>query len=154
MKMKRESLLPALILLVCSAAMAAAAPPGKGKMEGRWDVDESTLARLDLTEEQQVQVQELRRTFHKETEPLRTQIFERKAELKLLWMEHAVDEQKIRALDREVNQLLGLYREKFTDYRLAFRGILSPEQFSAFLSRRSESERHLLRKGVGHNLLP
>ena len=133
--MKSMSLLAALVLLVASATFVTAGPHDKGGgMKPGWEMDDSILSKLDLTSEQLEKIRILRESFLKDMTPLRSQLFEKRAEIRLLWMQIKLDPVKIKALEKEAHNLKGQLNEKSTDYRLAFRGILTPEQSSKFVA--------------------
>ena len=133
--MKKLSILATLVLLFASATLVMADPGSKGgKMEHRWMMEDSILSSLNLTAEQIEKIRVLRESFQNDTTPLRTQKYERKAELRLLWMQMNLDPEKIKAKQKELHNLRWQLKEKTTDYRLAFRDILTPEQLSKFLA--------------------
>ncbi|MDM8523376.1 periplasmic heavy metal sensor [Desulfococcaceae bacterium HSG8] len=90
----------------------------------------SVLSALNLTMEQTESIRSLPESFEKDIAPLRTQKFERKAELRLLWMQTNADSEKIKAKQKEIHDLKWQIQEKTTDFRISFRGILTPEQLS------------------------
>lgn len=141
--MKRIACLATMVLLLASATVSMAAPWDKERGMGpRWGMDDSILSKLDLTAEQEEQIGALRESFQQEISPLRAQIFEKGAELRLLWMQIELDPVKIKALEKEVHNLIGQLHEKSTDYRLALREILTPEQLSKFLALRERRPHH------------
>ena len=54
--------------------------------------------------------------------------------MRLLWIQTKLDPDKIKATQREARDLMGQMQEKRTDFRLAFRNILTPEQTSNLLA--------------------
>lgn len=133
--MKKLSILATMVLLFASATLVMAGPGSKGgKMEHRWMMEDSILSSLNLTAEQIDKIRVLRESFQKDIIPLRTQKYERTAELRLLWMQMNVDREKIKAKQKELHNLRWQLQEKATEYRLAFRDILTPEQLSKFLA--------------------
>ncbi len=86
------------------------------------------LSGLSLTADQTQTIQSLRESFQNEVTPLRTQVVERKTEMRELWNQAAPDAEAIRAKQAELHGLKGQIREKATDFRLAVRGVLTPEQ--------------------------
>lgn len=135
--MKKISVIAVLVILAASATISMAGPRDRGhSMDPRWGMHDSILSKLDLTDEQMEQIRTLRESYQKEITPLRTEVFAKKAEISLLWMQIELDPVKIKTLDREVHNLFGQLREKSTEYRLAFRNILSPEQLPKFLALR------------------
>jgi Spy/CpxP family protein refolding chaperone len=133
--MKKISLLAAILFLVSSAGFVAAGPGDRGKgMKCAWEMEDSILTKLDLSAGQIEEIRVLRESFQREITPLRSQVFEKKAELRMLWNRITLDPAKIMTLDKDIHGLMGRLREKSTDYRLAFRRILTPEQSSRFVA--------------------
>ena len=133
--MKIVSLLLSLFLLVISATSLMAGPREKGdRQQHGWMMSDSLLSRLNLTEEQIEEIRILRESFQKSIPPLFIQIFEKRAELRLLWMQIKLDPVRIKVLEKEIYTLEGQLNEKSTNYRLAFRNILTPEQSAKFIA--------------------
>ncbi len=99
-----------------------------------WAMDGPALSSLDLTAEQMEKVRSLRESGHEEMAPIWAQKFEKKSELKLLWMQMTPDPEKIKARQKEIHDLKWQIQEKIIGYRLAFRDILTPEQLTKFLA--------------------
>jgi len=144
--MKRIAFLAALALVIGSAAFVMAGGEKKERaMRSLWGMDDSLLSMLALTTEQLEKVRIMDASYRKDIAPLRSQFFEKKTELRLLWREVKLDPIKIKALEREIHELIGRLREKSTDYRLAFRDILTLEQaakFVALVGATDHRERH------------
>lgn len=135
--MKKVTLLIAVIFLVGMVATAFAQPYGRGMGKGMGQglgMHPAVLASLNLTPEQTDKIRALRESMIKETIPLRTQLAERRAELKLLWMQMDADADSIKAKQKEIHDLNWQIREKSIDKKMEFRSILTPEQLSRFLS--------------------
>jgi Spy/CpxP family protein refolding chaperone len=84
----------------------------------------------------------LRESFQNDIKPLCTNKYERKAELSLLCMQMQADSKQIKAKQKELHNLRWQLKEKTTDYRLAFRDILTPEQLSKFLAFGAARDHH------------
>lgn len=142
--MKKISVIAAFLLVVASATLVMAGPRGKGNGGGGgWHSAPSALASLNLTAEQSEKIRALRESLLKEVTPIRAQLLAKRAELRLLWIQTKLDPDKIRAIQREARDLKGQTQEKRTDFRLAFRNILTPEQTSKLLAQG-------LGRGKGH----
>ncbi|MEA2040685.1 MAG: periplasmic heavy metal sensor [Thermodesulfobacteriota bacterium] len=136
--MKKITIIAALLFVVASATAAMAWRPcfsgmGDRMDSGRW-MNFSALSSLNLTTEQSERVRALRESYMRGTTPLQTQLFNKRAELKLLWIQTVPEPDKIKAKQKEILGLAGQIQEKATDCALAFRNILTPEQCSQFLS--------------------
>ena len=141
--MKRISFLATLVILLTSATFVMAGPQDKRRgMKPGWGMDDSILSKLDLTAEQLEKIRVLRESFQKGMTPLLSQLFEKRAEIRLLWMQIKLDPVKIKAIEKEVHNLKGHLNEKSTDYRLAFRDILTPEQSSKFVALTGARDHH------------
>ena len=141
--MKRISLLAALVLLLVSAAFVMAGAGNRERsMKTMWVMDDSLLSKLALTPEQLERVRILDESYQRHIAPLRSQFFEKRTELRLLWREIKPDSAKIKALEKEIHDLMGQLREKSTDYRLAFRDMLTPEQAEKFVALVGAKVRH------------
>lgn len=133
--MKKYSVMVALVLLVASATWVVAGPRGRANWgDDTWCPGVSQLSALNLSAEQSEKIRGLRESFVKETTPIRTQLFTKKTEMRLLWIQTSLDADKIRATQKEILSLMGQMQEKTTDFRLAFRNLLTPEQTSQLLA--------------------
>jgi len=133
--MKKISMIAAFLLLVASATWVVAGPRGMaGWDRNEWCPAASQLSNLNLATEQSEKVRGLRESFLKETTPIRNQLFTKKAELRLLWIQTNPNVDKIRSVQKEIQNLIGQMQEKKTDFRLAFRNLLTPEQTSQLLA--------------------
>ena len=132
--MKKITVIAAFLLVVASTTWVMAGPRGKGYGGGGgWGMPPSALASLNLTTEQSDKIRALRESLLKEITPIRAQLFTKRAELRLLWMQTTLDPGKIRAAQKEVRDLMEQIQDKRTNFRLAFRNILTPEQVSKLL---------------------
>ncbi len=133
--MKKISVIAAFLLVVASATLVMAGPRGKGNGGGGgWNSAPSALASLNLTTEQSEKIRALRESFLKEVTPVRAQLLSKRTEIRLLWIQTKLDPDKIKATQREARDLKGQMQEKRTDFRLAFRNILTSEQTSKLLA--------------------
>ena len=133
--MKRTILLATFLIIFGSVTVSMAFDRGRGYRGGAgWGMSPSKLSSLDLTAGQTEKLRDLRESFMKDTDPIRNQVFNKKAELRLLWIQAKPDVQKIKETQRAIRELGGQLQEKATDFRLAFRSILTPEQLSRLLS--------------------
>lgn len=86
------------------------------------------FAKLDLTVAQKDQIKARRETFCREIKPLKDQMFSKRGDLRLLWLETAPDKNKIMALQREVRAIRDQIQDKAVSQRLDIFSILTPEQ--------------------------
>ncbi len=140
--MKKISVIATFLLVVASATLVMAGPRGKGNRGGEGLREApAALASLNLTAEQSEKIRALRESLLKEVTPIRAQLLSKRAELRLLWIQTKLDPDKIKAIQKEARDLRGQMQEKRTDFRLAFRNILTPEQTS-----------NLLAQGIGRRM--
>jgi Spy/CpxP family protein refolding chaperone len=135
--MKRLALLIMAGVLVASNAWAFRGGTGTGPGPGNgpgcgmgpgYGMGPGWAAALDLTEEQQAQIQAKQTAFQADTDPLRDKLFSKKMELRNLWAETNPDQAKITAKQKEIQALQNKLQEKATQFRLDCREVLSPEQ--------------------------
>jgi len=133
--MKKTLFFTAFLIIIGSAAVSMAFDRGIGCRGGSgWGMNSSMLSSLNLTAEQSEKIRVLRESFMKDIGPIRSQMFNKRAELRLLWIQAKPDTQKIKETQMAARDLIGKVQEKTTDFRLAFRNILTPEQVSRLLS--------------------
>jgi len=140
--MKKISVLAVLAILMLAVALVSAEPGGRRD----WGKEDSRLAGLNLTPQQTEQVRELRASYLKDRIPLRNQMFNKRMEIKLLWMQLNPDPEKIRTKQKEIHALRWQLGQKRTDYRLAFRNILNPEQLSKYIIMEQDRKRSKRKK--------
>jgi len=125
--MKKIMFIAIGVMLIAGANWVLAGP---GDQKGR---DRYMLDSLNLTVEQTEKVRVLRESYLKAKDPLRNQMFSKRAELKLLWMQLKPNPAEIKSKQKEIHDLRWQLQLKRTDYRLAFREILTPEQLSKYI---------------------
>ena len=121
-------------------AQEQGSPPRHGWMHGEksW----SPGKRLNLTPEQKVKFQELRRKFVGENAQLIGGLVAKRLELRSLWTDPKVDSQAILAKEKELRDLQSRMRDKIIQYKLEARNSLTPEQI--------EKLGMMGRRGFGH----
>lgn len=134
--MKKLIILGAVMALLVSSTWVIAGPfgTGCGGGHGRW-MGLHALSSLNLTADQAEKLRSMKESFMKEVGPLRLQIFEKRAELRLLWIQTSPDPKRIKATQKEIGELWAQVRDKITDFRLAIRHVLTPDQVSQLLAR-------------------
>ncbi|MCX5827848.1 MAG: Spy/CpxP family protein refolding chaperone [Deltaproteobacteria bacterium] len=96
-------------------------PPGK---EG----DITTIPDLELTDEQILQIRNLREAHLRDIRPLQDKVNSKRKELKALWLKTTLDQDKITALQTELGKMRDMMQDKMIDYRQAIFRIMTPEQ--------------------------
>lgn len=140
--MNKIILTTALIIIFATVAFVATDSRG----ESGWEKDTAWLTSLNLTPEQTEKVLKLRSSYLEDKNLLRNQMFNKRMELKLFWMQLNPDPNKIRAKQKEIHDLRWQLREKRTEYRLGFRNILTPEQLSKYVILEQGSMRNKRKK--------
>jgi Spy/CpxP family protein refolding chaperone len=104
---------------------------------------------LNLTPEQTQKIQALQKSFFKETLPLRNDLMSKKLELRSLWLQPNLDEEKILAKQKEISGLRAQLGERVIKNRLEMRQILTPEQQAKLISLRAQQWHRYHRYGRG-----
>jgi zinc resistance-associated protein len=126
MKGKKVKVFMVGLGLVAMSGLAVAAGPGRG-FGGQGNCPQG-YGNLNLTQEQQTKLNELREKHWKDTVTLRNEMQTKRLELQTLWTAPNPDKDKILAKQKELNDLRNKMQAKSTDMRLEARKILTPEQ--------------------------
>ncbi len=120
-----------IVLMAIGASYVYAVGPGSGP-ENRpgWRSENWS----SFTPEQQTKFQDLRQKFDQETAQLRGNIVTKRLELRSLWADPKSDPNAILAKEKELISLQDRMREKFVQFRLQARSLLTPEQRAQFES--------------------
>ena len=84
--------------------------------------------RLNLTNEQQTKIETLQTAAEKELRPIREKMFDKKVELRKLWLQPNPDRDKINAAQKEMRALRDQIEDKNTALKLEIRKQLTAEQ--------------------------
>ncbi len=87
---------------------------------------------LNLTPEQSAKINALREAHLKDMKPLQDQLFSKRGDLRLLWLEKNPDQEKIAAAQKEIRNLRDQMIDKRTAYRLEVFKVLTPAQQEKF----------------------
>jgi Spy/CpxP family protein refolding chaperone len=129
--MKRLALLIMAGVLVASNAWAFRGGPGMGPGSGMgpgYGMGPCWTGALDLTQEQQAQIQARQAAFQKDAAPLRENLFAKKMELRNMWTRTNPEDAKVLAKQKEIQTLQTQLQEKATQFQLECRQMLTPEQ--------------------------
>jgi Spy/CpxP family protein refolding chaperone len=132
-KMKKWSIMASLLMVLAFTTLVMAGS-GYRFFDGKGHLDPAVIAALELTSEQTEKVQALHETARKQMVPLKAQFATKRAEMKLLWTQTALDVDKIKATQKELQALGTQMRDLRTDMRIAFRKLLTPEQTERLLA--------------------
>ncbi len=88
------------------------------------------LSKLELSDNQESQVQDLRAKVVEKVLPLRSSLVQIKGELKDLWVQNKPDENRIKEKQKEIRFIRDQIKDKITNYSLELKKLLTPEQNS------------------------
>jgi Spy/CpxP family protein refolding chaperone len=118
-----------LALAIASQAMAFNGGYGRGRGGGScFQGDVGNVAGLNLSDEQNAKIRDLRAAQLKEMQPLQEKMFSKRGELRQLWLQKNPDENKIKAAHRDIRALRDQMQDKMLSNRLAMFKVLTPEQ--------------------------
>jgi Spy/CpxP family protein refolding chaperone len=130
MKMKKAILTIMAVFFVAAVATSAFAfgfgrgpgygPCARGDFQGP--------AGLNLTAEQKAKIREMREARWQEMKPLREQMFAKRDELRKLWLNPTLEQEKITSAQKEIRLLRDQMQDRMTAYRLEAAKVLTPEQ--------------------------
>ena len=122
-----------VLAVIAVAAIVTTSPAearrgwGDGYQSGGYH-DLAAAPGLNLTAEQSAQIRSLQEAQLKEIQPLQNNLYGKRSELRLLWLQQKPDESKIKAADLEIRTLRDQIQDKRINHRLAIFKILTPEQ--------------------------
>jgi Spy/CpxP family protein refolding chaperone len=85
-------------------------------------------AKLNLTSEQKARIKALRDAYLHDIKPLQDQMFSKRGDLKLLWLQDKPDKDRILATQREIRTIRDQMQDKAIAHRVDIVNILTPEQ--------------------------
>ena len=114
--------------LALVATVALARGPGFGRGSGGPAYGSPPIP--NLTADQSAQIQALRDSFLKETEPLQKELYAKGQELRKVWSTPNADQVAIKAKQNEISDIRSQIQEKSTNLGLEIRKVLTPEQLA------------------------
>ena len=107
---------------------------GGGHMMGKWGMGPGAMTPYErgystLPPEQRTQLDQLHRRFYEETAELRKDLWNKSTELNLMLNREDPDLEKVRTLNREINDLRSKLDEKHINYQLEVRKVTPESQF-------------------------
>lgn len=102
-----KKLLTVMAVLVLAVAVAVPSFAYRG-WRGHGDgpcADVTKVPGLNLTVEQKAKLTDMQAAHLKDIKPLRDQLYSKKGNLRLLWLEKNLDQAKITALDKEIRAI-------------------------------------------------
>ena len=107
---------------------------GRGRahmMTEKWGQQEGNYAlygKLNLTADQKARVETLRNAHLRDVKPLQDQMFSKRGDLKLLWLQTNPDKEKILAVEKDIRAIRDKIQDKAVAHRVDVFNILTPEQ--------------------------
>jgi len=147
-----KKLIMTLVTVIAVTAFAASAfafDPGWGRGHGGgpcYGGDIRALYELNLTAEQTAKTNALREAYLKDIKPLQDKMFNKRGDLKLLWLQTNPNKDKIIAVQKEIRALRDKMQDKMTSYQLDIINVLTPEQQEKL---KSLKMRHVFGPGMG-----
>jgi Spy/CpxP family protein refolding chaperone len=114
--------------LALVATVALAWGPGFGRGSGGPAYGSPPIP--NLTADQSAQIQALRDSFLKETEPLQKELYAKGQELRKVWSTPNADPAAIKAKQDEISDIRSQLQDKATNLGLEIRKVLTPEQLA------------------------
>lgn len=84
--------------------------------------------KLNLTADQKARMETLRNTFLRDIKPFQDQMFSKRGDLKLLWLQANPDKEKILAVQKNIRSIRDQIQDKAIAHRVDAYNILTPEQ--------------------------
>ncbi len=142
------------LLLIASITFALSAQPGQGKGKGGHGEPGARIAQeLNLSEQQQADLKELRESRKESHKPHREEMKAIHQEMNKLLRASKVDKN---AIDANIKKTAKLTEEKLrqhVEYQLKVKEIMTPEQFTKYLDMKKErmEKRKSMRQGKKGN---
>jgi Spy/CpxP family protein refolding chaperone len=84
--------------------------------------------KLNLTADQKTRIEALRNAHLRDIKPLQDQMFSKRGDLKLLWLQTNPDKEKILAVQRDIRAIRDKIEDKAVAHRVDVFTVLTPEQ--------------------------
>lgn len=134
------------LLLITSITVALSAQPGQGKGKGHKEQGARIAQELNLTEQQQADLKELRESRKESHKPHREEMKAIHEEMNKLLRAPTVDKKAIEANIQKTAKLTEEKLRNHVEYQLKVKEIMTPEQFNKYLD--MKRERMQKRKGM------
>jgi len=153
MKTKKIKTAGALLLglLIITAVNAQNRQGGRGQgYNGSEKNYDHQFARLELTEEQEMQMTSLRTAHYKEITPMKNKMVELKARERTLLSEESIDMKAVNRSIDEQTDLMNSTKKLQVEHQLAVKSILSDEQVMKLQQRRQFAGKNGMHRKSGH----
>lgn len=112
--------------------MAADASAGRGRGRGKRGAGARVAAALELTAEQQVEIQKLKAQMIEDLAPAKAKLTELRTEMHALWTADSPSEKKIMAKHAEMDKYRKQIRARQVKFRIDVLSVLTAEQRAKF----------------------
>lgn len=83
---------------------------------------------LNLTDDQTAKINALQKAHLKDIKPLQDEMFSKRGDLRILWLEKEPNQEKILTMQKEIRTIRDQMHDKATEFKVAVAKILTPEQ--------------------------
>ena len=139
--MKKQALIISLVVLGALTTMAQPPRDGRPPQNERGTKMDKMTTRLELSEDQQVQLEQAMIAHHKAVKPLRNQLEEKRAALKTLSSAEKVDQEKLNTSIDEIGDLQTAMLKAKVNHQIAMRAMLTDKQKMLF-DQMQEQKKH------------
>ena len=136
-------------LLIFAASPSLSQPQGMGMRKWRGESTCWRASDLDLSQEQRKSLELIQQAFFREAQVLRAQLFTRRLELRELFVSPAIKIELIRAKNSEIIELESKQEEKWVEYLIKLRNLLTPEQLQKWCPEQEFPSFRQMRYGTG-----
>lgn len=128
--MKKTGIILMVLMLASflSLNFAEAQRYKNGEGHGIMNIGPEMAKTLELTDEQTIKLESIKRDYLKKITPVQTELFGKRAEMRLLWIEPELDENKIIAKQKKINELMNILKMHKIKYKLNYKKVLTPIQ--------------------------
>ena len=118
-----------LVVIILLPAILAAQMRHRGSTKASClSYDCMPVENLDLDGEQRAAIEKIDRTYNEEKTALQSDLMRKRIELQAVFRNPQADEEKIRAIAREISQLQDQCLATMIEHQLKVRALLKPEQ--------------------------
>lgn len=128
--MKKTGIILMVLMLASFLSLNFAEAQRYKNVEGHgfMSVGPEMVKKLGLTDEQTIKLESIKRDHLKQITPVQTELFGKRAEMRLLWIEPALDEKKIIEKQKKINELMNILKMHQIKYKLNYTKIFTPTQ--------------------------
>jgi Spy/CpxP family protein refolding chaperone len=148
MKFSIRALMPIFFILLMTVS-SFSQPPEMGMRMWREESPCWKASDLDLSQEQRKSLDLVQRTYYREIQLLRLQVFTKRLELRELLTNSAAKNESIRGKISEIIELQSKQEEKAAEYLIKVRNLLTPEQLRSWCPEQELPSHRQMMHGAG-----